>query len=256
MARTPMPARPLCLAGVLEFNTIGNVGSGPSSLGAPTTIANATIGLTGNLRLSQHFAKHGSPPQCNRKRQTRDHGNGFHYLCQWCDLGCEYVEPWEAIATAFSAELVLSAEQEASRCRASQVSAIGPSINLWATPIRGATTVNSGQLTARFFQYGDSHQSGHRGSHHGGGVLNVQGKTGQAVAEILRVQRSRYHGIADQRRYRWLRQQCDAELGINDNPEWRFYGELNIGSGSSVVLEGAGAPTTFNTKWHHELRHG
>ena len=35
--------------GTLEFNTIGNVGSGASSLGAPTTVANGTIALTGGV---------------------------------------------------------------------------------------------------------------------------------------------------------------------------------------------------------------
>lgn len=34
-------------AGVLEFTTVGNVGAGPSSLGAPTTAANGTLTFTG-----------------------------------------------------------------------------------------------------------------------------------------------------------------------------------------------------------------
>ena len=44
--------------GALEFNTIGNVGSGASSLGAPTTVANGTINLAGGtLRFTGNTAQ-------------------------------------------------------------------------------------------------------------------------------------------------------------------------------------------------------
>ena len=184
--------------GVLEFTTIGNVGSGPSSLAAPVNSASGTITINTNNTL--RFA--GSTSQTsNRIVALSNSNNTYNYYVDASGTGGAVLNLTSGISnTSTSSTQTLNLLGTGLAVVSGNISSLGATTNItkagsgtWtfnpptANANFGTTRINGGVLVLDFSNLAPPTNLINSTSPLtlGGGNFTLQGKSGQAVAQTM-----------------------------------------------------------------------